>query len=93
MVKGLGVSVDRHEIYPADTGIYHPVDSRAAGAAYSDYFDAGECFNCGLDFGHEFDSDLYHSQLWQKAILNAINTQLLWAVLGMVFLKPKKAYK
>jgi hypothetical protein len=52
VMQGLGVSINGHKINSSYTGIYHPVDGRAAGAADSDYFDAGERFYCWVDFGH-----------------------------------------
>jgi hypothetical protein len=52
VVQRLGVSVNGHEIDSRYAGIYHPVDGRAAGAAYPDYFDTGERFYCWVNFGH-----------------------------------------
>jgi hypothetical protein len=53
-MPSLGVSIDRHEIHTADTGIYHAVNGRTAGTADANYFNTGKCFNCGFNFWHEF---------------------------------------
>jgi hypothetical protein len=47
--KRLGVSIDDDEFDTLDTGLNHAVDSRAAGAAHTDHFDACECFDFWLN--------------------------------------------
>jgi len=49
MMQSLGVSVNRHKIYPCYSGIHHPVNSCTAGATDADNFNTGERFDIRID--------------------------------------------
>jgi hypothetical protein len=75
VVQRLGVGIHRYEVDPCYSGVHHPIDGRAAGAAYTHYFDAGKCFYCWVNFGHYSSLRFSLYNYTQFAVLNAINTQ------------------